>query len=93
MKEEEIESMRRIFNNLKKKIEPLAESPKIQALQERVIDIRKDAIENNEELIAIAKERFKENDIDCFSAKGLNQAIWIRMRFSLPNQNPIHCVR
>ena len=74
MKEEEIESMRRIFNNLKKKIEPLAESPKIQALQERVIDIRKDAIENNEELIAIAKERFKENDIDCFSAKDEEEA-------------------
>ena len=33
MKKEEIESMRRVFNNLKKKIEPLAESPKIQALQ------------------------------------------------------------
>ena len=74
MKEEEIESMRRIFNNLKKKIEPLAESPKIQALQERVIDIRKDAIENNEELIAIAKERFKENDIDCFYAKDEEEA-------------------
>ena len=74
MKEEEIESMRRIFNNLKKKIEPLAESPKIQALQERVIDIRKDAIENNEELIAISKESFKENDIDCFYARDEDEA-------------------
>lgn len=68
MKEEEIESMRKVFNNLKKKIEPLSESPKIQALQKRVIDIRKDAIENNNELIAIAKESFKDNDIDCFYA-------------------------
>ena len=74
MKEEEIESMRRVFNNLKKKIEPLAESPKIQALQKRVIDIRKDAIENNEELIASAKESFKENDIDLFFAEDDNEA-------------------
>ena len=73
MKEEEIESMRRVFNNLKKKIEPLAESPKIQALQKRVIDIRKDAIENNEELIASAKESFKENDIDLFFAEDDNE--------------------
>lgn len=74
MKEEEIESMRKVFNNLKKKIEPLAESPKIQALQKRVIGIRKDAIENNEELIAIAKESFKENDIDCFYAHDEEEA-------------------
>ena len=74
MKEEEIESMRKVFNNLKRKIEPLAESPKIQALQKRVIDIRKDAIENNEELISIAKERFKENDIDYFYAKDGEEA-------------------
>lgn len=74
MKEEEIESMRKVFNNLKKKIEPLAESPKIQALQKRVIDIRKDAIENNEELIAIAKESFRENDIDCFYANDEEEA-------------------
>lgn len=74
MKEEEIESMRKVFNNLKKRIEPLAESPKIQALQKRVIDIRKDAIENNEELIAISKESFKENDIDCFYARDEDEA-------------------
>lgn len=74
MKEEEIESMRKVFNNLRKKIEPLVESPKIQALQKRVIDIRKDAIENNEELIAIAMENFKENDIDCFYANDEEEA-------------------
>ena len=74
MKEEEIESMRKVFNNLKKRIQPLAESPKIQALQKRVIDIRKDAIENNEELIAISKESFKENDIDCFYARDEDEA-------------------
>ena len=50
MKDEEIESMRKVFNNLKDRIEPLVKSPRIQALQKRVIDIRKDAIDNNEEL-------------------------------------------
>ena len=69
MKEEEIESMRKVFGNLKNRIEPLAKSPKIKKLQKRVIDIRKDAIDNNEELIDIAKESLKENDIDCFYAK------------------------
>ena len=74
MKEEEIESMRKVFHNLKGRIEPLIKSPKIQALQKRVIDFRKDAIDNNEELIAIAKESFKENDIDCFYANDDEEA-------------------
>ncbi|MBQ3472875.1 MAG: lactate utilization protein, partial [Methanobrevibacter sp.] len=68
MKEKEIESMRKVFGNLKDRIEPLIKTPKIKALQERVIEIRKSAIDNNEELIAIAKESLKENDIDCFFA-------------------------
>lgn len=74
MKEEEIESMRKVFGELKDRIEPLVKSPKIKALQNRVIDIRKNAIDNNEELIAIAKESFKENDIDCFYANDDEEA-------------------
>ena len=74
MKEEEIESMRKVFGELKDRIEPLVKSPKIKALQNRVIDIRKSAIDNNEELIAIAKESFKENDIDCFYANDDEEA-------------------
>lgn len=74
MKEEEIEFMREVFSQLKERIEPLTQSPKIQALQKRVIDIRKDAIENNEELIAIAQKSFKENDIDCFIANDEEEA-------------------
>ena len=35
MNEHEIESMRNVFNNLRKKIEPLSESPKILNLRER----------------------------------------------------------
>ena len=74
MKEEEIESMRKVFGELKDRIEPLVKSPKVKALQNRVIDIRKNAIDNNEELIAIAKESFKENDIDCFYANDDEEA-------------------
>ena len=68
MKEEEIESMRKVFHNLKNRIEPLTKSPKIQALQKRVIDIRKDAIDNNDSLIEAAKKSFKDNDIELFIA-------------------------
>ncbi len=74
MKDEEIESMRKVFNNLKDRIEPLVKSPRIQALQKRVIDIRKDAIDNNEELLAIAMNSLKENDIDCFYANDDEEA-------------------
>lgn len=74
MKEEEKETMRKIFKGLNERIEPLTKSPKIQALQKRVIDIRKDAIDNNAELIAIAQESFKENDIDCFIAHDDDEA-------------------
>ena len=68
MKEEEIESMRKVFHNLKNRIEPPTKSPKIQALQKRVIDIRKDAIDNNDSLIEAAKKSFKDNDIELFIA-------------------------
>ena len=74
MKEEEIESMRNVFNGLKGKIEHLRDSPKIQALQKRVIDIRKDAIDNNAELLEIAQKSFKDNDIDCFIANDAEEA-------------------
>ena len=74
MKEEEIESMRKVFHNLKNRIEPLTKSPKIQALQKRVIDIRKDAIDNNDSLIEAAKKSFKDNDIDLFIANDDEEA-------------------
>ena len=40
MNEHELESMRNVFNNLRKKIEPLSESPKILKLRERVTKIQ-----------------------------------------------------
>lgn len=74
MKEEEIEFMRKVFDGLQGNIDLLTDSPKIQALQKRVMDIRKDAIENNEELIEIAQKSFKDNDIDCFIANDAEEA-------------------
>lgn len=68
MKEEEIESMRKIFSQLKDKIEPLSQSPAIQALQKRVMELRKEAIKNNSQLLETVQNSFKENDIDCFLA-------------------------
>ena len=74
MNEHELESMRKVFNNLRKNIEPLSESPKILKLRERVTKIRKDSIDNNEELLQTARQSFKENDIDLFYAEDDKQA-------------------
>ena len=74
MNEHELESMRKVFNNLRRKIEPLSESPKILKLRERVTKIRKDSIDNNEELLQTARKSFKENDIDLFYAEDDKQA-------------------
>lgn len=68
MKDEEIESMRKIFANLNEKIQSISESPRIQALQKRVVDIRKESIKNNRELLKTVQKSFSENDIECFLA-------------------------
>lgn len=74
MEDKELKSMRKVFNNLKDKINPLANSPEIKELQERVIEIRKNAINKNQELIKIAQKSFKENDINCLFAKDEKEA-------------------
>jgi len=74
MKEEEIEFMRKVFEGLKERIEPLSDSPKIQKLRDRVIKIRQDAIDNNDYLIETAMGNFKKNDIDCFYAENEESA-------------------
>lgn len=66
MKDDEIESMRKIFANLNEKIQSISESPRIQALQKRVVDIRKESIKNNRELLKTVQKSFSENDIECF---------------------------
>ena len=68
MKDDEIESMRKIFANLNEKIQSISKSPRIQALQKRVVDIRKESIKNNRELLKTVQKSFSENDIECFLA-------------------------
>ena len=100
MNENEKEAMRHVFKGLNERIEPLTKSPKIKALQKRVLDIRKDAIDRNEELIAIAQESFKENDIDCFIAKDGDEAKEIllelineEIRSSNLNENEVYIAK
>ncbi len=80
MNEKELESMRKVFNNLKHKIEPLSESPKIQKLRDRVTEIRRESVKNNRELLEIAKESFNDNDIDLFYAEDEEKAREILLR-------------
>ncbi|MDO5850725.1 MAG: LUD domain-containing protein [Methanobacteriaceae archaeon] len=74
MKENELKSMRTVFNGLKDRIDGLSNSPEIKELQERVIDIRQKAINNNQELLTTVQQSFKDNDIDCFLAKDDKEA-------------------
>lgn len=74
MNDHELESMRHTFYGLKQRIAPLKDSPKIKKLQERVINIRKDAIKHNDKLIEELKESFKSNDIDCLYAENDDDA-------------------
>lgn len=74
MKNSELESMRKVFKNLKSNIIPLSISPDVKKLQERVIEIRKNAINKNQELINIVQDSFSKNDIDCFFAKNDKEA-------------------
>ncbi|WP_297981965.1 LUD domain-containing protein [uncultured Methanobrevibacter sp.] len=75
MNEKEIESMRKVFNDLRVKIEALSRSPEIEVLKERVIKIRQEAIERNDELLETVKESFRDNEIDCFYANDETEAL------------------
>jgi len=96
MNEKELESMRnsfkRVFNNRK----DILHDPQTKKLQERVINIRKEAIENNNELFKIVKESFKRNDIDYAFAKNDKEARDII--YNIINENscedkPIHIAK
>lgn len=74
MNEKELKSMRNSFKTVQDKRKDILDDPRTKNLQERVIDIRKDAIKNNEKLREIAKNSFKKNDIDYCFAKDANDA-------------------
>ena len=64
MNENELESMRNSFKTVYNKRKNILNDPQVKNLQEKVIDIRKDSIDNNEKLIETLKESFKKKDID-----------------------------
>jgi len=74
MNKKELESMRNSFKTVYDKRKELLNDPRTKKLQEKVIDIRKEAINNNKELLEIAKKSFKENDIDYYFAEDDSKA-------------------
>ena len=74
MNEKELESMRNSFKTVYNKRKSILDDPSTYELQERVINIRKEAIQNNDELFKIAKESFNENDIEYCFAKDETEA-------------------
>ncbi|BBL60996.1 hypothetical protein MARBORIA2_19030 [Methanobrevibacter arboriphilus] len=74
MNENELESMRNSFKTVYNKRKNILNDPQVKNLQEKVIDIRKDSIDNNEKLIETLKESFKKNDIDYAFADNAEEA-------------------
>jgi L-lactate dehydrogenase complex protein LldG len=74
MNEKELESMRNSFKRVFDNRKNILENPQTKELQERVINIRNEAIKNNSELLDIAKESFRRNDIDYAFARNDKEA-------------------
>lgn len=64
MKASELETMRKSFNTVKKRSNVIKESPSTKRLIERVQEIKKYSIENNDELFSQTLDSFKRNGID-----------------------------
>ncbi len=64
MKASELETMRKSFNTVKKRSNAIKESPSTKRLIERVQEIKKYSIENNDELFSQTLDSFKRNGID-----------------------------
>ncbi len=77
MKASELETMRKSFDTVKKRSNSIRESPSTQRLIDRVCEIKKFSIENNEELINQVSESFKRNDVDFFLAETSDDALKI----------------
>ena len=77
MKASELETMRNSFNTVKKRSNSLKESPSTKRLIERVREIKKYSIENNNELINQVSESFERNDVDFKLAKNSKEALKI----------------
>ncbi|MBR3112472.1 MAG: lactate utilization protein [Methanobrevibacter sp.] len=77
MKDSELETMRKSFSTVKKRSNSIKESPSTKRLIERVREVKKYSIENNEELINQASDSFKRNDVDFIIAKNSKEALRI----------------
>ena len=75
MKPSELETMRKSFNTVKNRSSSIKDSPSTKRLIERVREIKRDSIKNNEELFAQALESFKRNDIDFKIADSAKDAL------------------
>ena len=69
MKKSELETMRKSFNTVKSRSSSIKNSPQVLKLEKRVKNMKESAIENNDELIEMAKNSFKRNGIEFFDAK------------------------
>lgn len=67
MKENELETMKNSFNIVKNRINDI-NSPEINKLEDKVKKIKKESIENIDELIKIATSSFEKNGIDVLFA-------------------------
>ena len=75
MENSELETMRKSFNTVKERSNTLKESPSVKRLQERVREIKRFSIDNNDELLNQVCESFARNDIDFKIAKTSQDAL------------------
>ncbi|MBQ2652679.1 MAG: lactate utilization protein [Methanobrevibacter sp.] len=75
MKPSELETMRKSFSTVKKRSNAIKESPSTKRLIDRVREIKKYSIENNEDLFKQTLESFKRNDIDFKIAASAQDAL------------------
>ena len=75
MKESALETMRKSFKTVKDRSSKIKNSPSIKRLEKRVKDIKRQSIDNKEELIDLAIDSFKRNGIDVEYAKTKDDAL------------------
>ena len=75
MKTSELETMRKSFNTVKRRSSSIKDSPSTKRLIEKVRDIKRYSIENNEELFNQLRESFKRNGIELKMAKTSDDAL------------------
>ena len=75
MKTSELETMRKSFNTVKRRSSSIKDSPSTKRLIDKVRDIKRYSIENNEELFNQLRESFKRNGIELKMAKNSDDAL------------------